>query len=87
MNCHKIILICHYFPPHNNSGVRRVLYWANSLAAKGHEVTVLTTRKSKAQMRPEGVDPKVKLVDFSYGRFRSLEEGTIGTFGFSAELD
>ena len=87
LNCHKVILICHYFPPHNNCGVRRVLYWANSLANKGHDVTVLTTRKTKEQLRPEGVDPKVKIVDFSYGRFRALEGGAIGSFGFSAQSD
>ena len=87
LNCHKIILICHYFPPHNNCGVRRVLYWANSLANKGHDVTVLTTRKAKEKFRPEGVDQKVKIVDFYYGRLRSLEDGEISSFGFSAQSD
>lgn len=85
LNRHKVILICHYFPPHNNCGVRRVLYWANSLANKGHDVTVLTTRKTEEQLRPEGVDQKIKIVDYSYGRLRVLENGAIDSFGFSAQ--
>ncbi len=85
LNFQKVILVCHYFPPHNNCGVRRVLYWANSLANKGHDVTVITTRKTKEQFRPEGVDPKVKIVDYSYGRLRALENGEIDSFGFSEE--
>lgn len=85
MSCHKVILICHYFPPYNNCGVRRVQYWANSLAKKGHDVTVLTTRKTKEQLRPEGVDPKVKIFDYSYGRVRVLENGAVDSFGFSLQ--
>ena len=85
LNFQKVILVCHYFPPHNNCGVRRVLYWANSLANKGHDVTVITTRKTKEQFRPEGVDPKVKIVDYSYGRLRALENGEIDSFVFSEE--
>ena len=85
MNSYKVVLICHYFPPHNNCGVRRVLYWANSLANKGHDVTVLTSKKTKYKLRPEGLHQKVKIVDFSFGRLRKLEVGAMQSFDFSAQ--
>ena len=48
-------------------------------------MTVLTTRKTKEQLRPEGVDPKVKIFDYSYGRVRVLENGAVDSFGFSLQ--
>lgn len=84
MNASRLVLVCHYFPPYNNCGVRRVLFWANSLAEKGHDVTVLTSRKTKSRLRPEGLHPRIKMVDFSFGRLRKIEKGKIKSFDFSA---
>lgn len=42
----KIVFITHYFPPLNSSGARRINAFAKYLAAKGHQITVITTRKT-----------------------------------------
>lgn len=65
--------------------MRRVLYWANSLAEKGHDVTVLTTKKTKSKIKPEGLHQKIKMIDFSFGRLRELEVGKIENFDFSLQ--
>ena len=83
----KIVLICHYFPPHNNCGVRRILYWANSLANQGCNVTVFTSRKTKEQLRPDGIDSRLRIVDFSYGRIRELKHGSLTDFQFSKQSE
>jgi glycosyltransferase involved in cell wall biosynthesis len=45
----RILLVSHGFPPHGVAGVERVAHQsATSLAARGHEVTVLTRRPSPA---------------------------------------
>ena len=42
----KILFITHYFPPLNSSGARRINAFAKHLAVKGHQITVITTRKT-----------------------------------------
>jgi glycosyltransferase involved in cell wall biosynthesis len=42
----KLVFLVHYFPPLNSSGARRVNAFAKYLAAKGHQITVITTRKT-----------------------------------------
>jgi glycosyltransferase involved in cell wall biosynthesis len=42
----KIIFIAHYFPPLNSSGARRVNSFAKYLSEWGHDVTVITTKKT-----------------------------------------
>lgn len=42
----RIVFLVHYFPPLNSSGARRVLAFTKYLSRYGHQVTVLTTRKT-----------------------------------------
>ena len=80
----KLVIVCHYFPPHNSCGVRRVLFWANFLANNGHNITVLTSKKIKRKIRPQHVHHSVKIIDFSYGKLRKLESGKLQDFAFAA---
>ena len=56
----NIVFIVHYFPPVNSSGAKRVEAISKYLAADGHDVTVITTRKTASdggftEVYPEGV--------------------------------
>src|SRR5450830_324211 len=42
----NIVFITHYFPPLNSSGARRINAFAKYLSGWGHQVTVITTKKS-----------------------------------------
>lgn len=44
----KIVIIAHYYPPINSSGAKRAESLSKYFTSFGHEVTVITTRKSKA---------------------------------------
>jgi glycosyltransferase involved in cell wall biosynthesis len=57
----RIVFIVHYFPPINSSGAKRVEAISKYMAAEGHEVTVITTRKTSSdgaftEEAPVGVD-------------------------------
>ncbi|MFC3940609.1 hypothetical protein CCU68_04185 [Pseudomonas gingeri NCPPB 3146 = LMG 5327] len=57
----KIVFVVHYFPPVNSAGAKRVEAISKYLAAAGHAVTVVTTRKTSADGKftealPSGVD-------------------------------
>lgn len=43
----KIVFIAHYFPPLNSSGARRINAFAKYFSEWGHEVTVITTKKTE----------------------------------------
>lgn len=43
----NIVFLTHYFPPLNSSGARRINAFAKYLVAKGHQITVITTRKTE----------------------------------------
>lgn len=43
----KILIVAHYFPPMNSTGARRPEALARFLRGLGHEVTILTTQKSR----------------------------------------
>ncbi|MGZ5652173.1 MAG: glycosyltransferase, partial [Usitatibacter sp.] len=40
------MLVCHFFPPQNSIGARRPYSWFRQWTESGHEVSVLTTRKT-----------------------------------------
>ena len=42
----NIIFVVHYFPPQNNTGTRRVLAFCKYLQLAGHQISVITTKKS-----------------------------------------
>ena len=43
----KIVFLAHYFPPLNSSGARRIQSFARFLSAMGHEITVISTKKTQ----------------------------------------
>lgn len=82
-----VVFLVHYFPPVNSSGAKRVEALSKYLAAAGHEVTVITTRKDRRDGDfTESVPPGVRLVELapsgrlapssaSGGEFRAMYEG------------
>jgi glycosyltransferase involved in cell wall biosynthesis len=60
----KIVFITHYFPPLNSSGARRINSFAKYLAANGHQITVITTRKTgRDGLLTEEVPPYLWLLE------------------------
>jgi len=74
----NIVFIAHYFPPVNSSGAKRVEAISKYLAADGHHVTVITTRKTAVdggftESYPK--DVRVLELDF-FGRLKASEESS-----------
>lgn len=60
----KIVFIAHYFPPLNSSGARRINAFAKYLSSWGHEITVITTRKTERDgLLTEAVPGYLRLVE------------------------
>lgn len=60
----KIVFITHYFPPLNSSGARRINAFAKYLSAWGHQITVITTRKSERDgLLTEAVPTYLRLLE------------------------
>lgn len=60
----KIVFITHYFPPLNSSGARRINAFAKYLSAWGHQITVITTRKSERDgLLTEAVPDYLRLLE------------------------
>lgn len=62
----SIVLVCHYFPPQQNVGVRRVLFWANYFSSIGIKVVVVTTKKRNSGEMYHLLDEKVGVIEFSF---------------------
>ncbi|MEN9018519.1 MAG: hypothetical protein ABF331_08460 [Hellea sp.] len=62
----SVVFVCHYFPPQENVGVRRVLFWANYLVINGFDVTVVTTKKHLAGNVYDVLDERVKVVEVGF---------------------
>lgn len=77
----KIVFIVHYFPPVNSSGAKRVEAISKYLAAAGHSITVITTKKTGSDGAFTEVYPKgVEVIELdSLGRERQSIELS-GTF-------
>lgn len=60
-----IIFVCYYFPPHDNVGVRRVLFWANFFSDKGLDVLVVTTRKTDSNLMYQVLDKRIQVIEYS----------------------
>lgn len=75
----NIVVIVHYFPPINSSGAKRWEFMSKYIARAGHNVTVITTRKSGAdgafsEAKPNGVT----LVELDHlGRCAESRQGNI----------
>jgi glycosyltransferase involved in cell wall biosynthesis len=60
----NLVFIVHYYPPINSSGAKRVEALSKYLVAKGHRVTVITTRKTLSDGEfTESVPIGVELVE------------------------
>jgi glycosyltransferase involved in cell wall biosynthesis len=71
----KIVFITHYFPPLNSSGARRINAFAKYLAAKGHQITVITTRKTgRDGLLTEDIPPYLTLLELGgWGKLAGSE--------------
>lgn len=62
----KVVFITHYFPPLNSSGARRVNSFAKYLSEWGHDVTVVTTKKTfRDGLLTESVPNYLKLMEIN----------------------
>lgn len=61
----SIVLVCHYFPPQDNVGVRRVLFWANYFVRLGLRVVVVTTKKNASSKMYLELDSRVDVIEVS----------------------
>ena len=69
----KIIFLAHYFPPLNSSGARRIQSFANNLSSFGHQITVITTKKSQRDgLLTEAIPDGIHLLELNgFGRISS----------------
>ena len=74
----KITVIVHYFPPINSSGAKRWHFTSQYLARRGHDVTVITTRKTGADGAfTEAFPDSVQVIELNqWGRASVSEHGT-----------
>ena len=64
----KVVFFVHYFPPLNSTGSRRVESFAKYLARDGHEIVVVSTRKTQRDgPLTETVPPYVRLYELDAG--------------------
>jgi glycosyltransferase involved in cell wall biosynthesis len=62
----RIVFITHYFPPLNSSGARRVNAFAKYLSEWGHDVTVITTKKTfRDGLLTESIPNYLKLIEIN----------------------
>jgi glycosyltransferase involved in cell wall biosynthesis len=69
----KIVFLAHYFPPLNSSGARRIQSFARYLSSMGHEITVISTKKSQRDgLLTEAIPEHVCLLELNgLGRISS----------------
>ncbi len=69
----KIVFLAHYFPPLNSSGARRVQSFANYLSSRGHEVVVISTKKTECDgLLTEAIPDDIQLLELNgFGRIGS----------------
>lgn len=83
----RVVLIVHYYPPINSSGAKRAEALSKYFTAFGHDVTVITPRKTRSDGEfTEAVPEGVNVVELDWlgrerpslddgGKFESLYEG------------
>lgn len=73
----NIVFFAHYFPPLNSSGARRIHAFAKYLAANGHQITVITTRKTERDgLLTEEVPSCLTLLELGgWGKLARTEPG------------
>ena len=75
----KVVFFVHYFPPLNSTGSRRVESFAKYLARDGHEIVVVSTRKTlRDGPLTEPVPPYVRLYELdASGRSAQTQSASI----------
>ncbi|SQH77488.1 conserved protein of unknown function,might belong to TPR/glycosyl transferase domain protein [Shewanella benthica] len=67
-----ITFVCHYFPPNDTVGIRRVLFWVEYFSNQGKKVLVITT----AKMNSEGIynlfNENVLVVEYDFFSVKCL---------------
>jgi hypothetical protein len=77
----KIVFVVHYFPPINSSGAKRIEAISKYLADAGHQVTVITTRKSSADGDFTEITPRgVEMIELDWLGRDSSSKGDSGRF-------
>jgi glycosyltransferase involved in cell wall biosynthesis len=69
----RIVFLAHYFPPLNSTGARRVNAFAKYLAMAGHDVSIITTKKtSKDGVLSEEVPSYLRMFELNgFGKLTS----------------
>ncbi|MDF1866668.1 MAG: hypothetical protein P1U70_17660 [Saprospiraceae bacterium] len=67
-----IFLVCHYFPPDDNVGIRRVLFWANKFSESGYSVNVITTPKRNSWLAYEHLSDSINIFEFGIWGLRKV---------------
>jgi glycosyltransferase involved in cell wall biosynthesis len=82
----NIVVIVHYFPPINSSGAKRWEYMTKYLARLGHNVTVITSRKTGSDGEfTESIPPLIRLIELN--RLGNRKTSVQGAVTFSAMYD
>lgn len=68
-----ITFVCHYFPPDESVGIRRVLFWVNYFSKKGIKVLVVTTKKTNSAIHLKDLGDNVRVVEYSIFGFSNLD--------------
>lgn len=83
----NIVFITHYFPPLNSSGARRINAFSKYLAAKGHQITVITTRKTERDgLLTEDVPSCLRLLELGGGGRLASSAPIAGTTVLSPQV-
>ena len=76
----NIVFVTHYFPPLNSSGARRINAFSKYLSARGHEITVITTRKTARDgLLSEEIPPYLKLLELGGWGLLAPSEVPVGS--------
>lgn len=80
----KLVFFVHYFPPLNSTGARRVESFAKYLSRRGHEIVIVSTRKSMRDgPLTEQVPPYVRLYEIdSRGRVAKPDDVATGAAAY-----
>jgi glycosyltransferase involved in cell wall biosynthesis len=77
----KVVFVCHYFPPQNNVGIRRVTFWVNYFARNGYEVTVITSKKKNSGLLFDLVHKTVKVIEYGFFTTKLVARTSCGSLG------
>jgi glycosyltransferase involved in cell wall biosynthesis len=83
----RILFVACYFPPANSTGARRVTAFARNLAARGHDVVVITPTKRPAHgPLTEPIPPGVRVLELPRPTQVTAEEAGEGAIARRASM-